>query len=116
MKNFHAVGGVEVAKDQYLIVEDQEIDAVQIGSTSDQFVSRRQTDDRFIDSPDLAPDSQVGQDAIAVIRFGSNENSSPTDFTALDLRRDERSWYVRSRGAFRDRSHTRADKLAAVES
>jgi len=65
--------GYEVAKDQYLIVEDQEIDAVQIESTRmieiDQFVPRSEIDDRYIDSPYyLAPDGKVGQDAFAVIR------------------------------------------------
>jgi len=63
----------EVAKGQYLIVEDQEIDAVQIESTRtieiDQFVPRSEIDDRYIDSPYyLAPDGKVGQDAFAVIR------------------------------------------------
>ncbi len=65
--------GYELGKDQYLIVEDQEIDAVQIESTRtieiDQFVPRSEIDDRFIDSPYyLAPDGKVGQDAFAVIR------------------------------------------------
>ena len=65
--------GYEVAKGQYLIVEDQEIDAVHIESTRtieiDQFVPRSEIDDRFIDSPYyLAPDGKVGQDAFAVIR------------------------------------------------
>jgi DNA end-binding protein Ku len=65
--------GYEVGKDQYLIVEDQEIDAVQIESTRtieiDQFVPRSEIDDRYIDSPYyIAPDGQVGQDAFAVIR------------------------------------------------
>ena len=65
--------GFEVAKGRYLIVEDQEIDAVQIESTRtieiDQFVPRSEIDDRYIDSPYyLAPDGKVGQDAFAVIR------------------------------------------------
>jgi len=65
--------GHEVAKGQYLIVEDQEIDAVQIESTRtleiDQFVPRSEIDDRYIDSPYyIAPDGKVGQDAFAVIR------------------------------------------------
>ena len=65
--------GYEVAKGQYLIVEDQEIDAVQIESTRtieiDQFVPRSEIDDRYIDSPYyLAPGGKVGQDAFAVIR------------------------------------------------
>src|SRR5215831_11291501 len=65
--------GYEVAKGQYLIVEDQEIDAVQIESTRtieiDPFVPRCEIDDRYIDSPYyLAPDGKVVQDAFAVIR------------------------------------------------
>jgi DNA end-binding protein Ku len=65
--------GYEVAKGQFLLVEDQEIYAVQIESTRtieiDQFVPRSEIDDRYIDSPYyLAPDGKVGQDAFAVIR------------------------------------------------
>ena len=65
--------GYEVAKGQYLIVEDEELDAVQIESTRtidiDQFVPKTEIDERYIDLPYyLAPDGQVGQDAFAVIR------------------------------------------------
>src|SRR3984885_6593292 len=65
--------GYEVAKGQYLVIEDEEIDAVQIQSNRtieiDQFGPRGEIDDRFIDSPYyLAPDGKVGQDAFAVIR------------------------------------------------
>ena len=65
--------GYEVAKCQYLIVEDEELDAVQIESTRtidiDQFVPKTEIDERYIDSPYyIAPDGQVGQDAFAVIR------------------------------------------------
>jgi DNA end-binding protein Ku len=65
--------GYEVGKGQYLIVEDEEFEAVQIESTRtieiDQFVPRNEVDDRYIDSPYyIAPDGQVGQDAFAVIR------------------------------------------------
>src|SRR6478736_5471075 len=65
--------GYEVAKGQYLIVEDEEIDAIQIESTRtidiDQFVPKSEIDERYIDSPYyIAPDGQVGQDAFAVIR------------------------------------------------
>jgi len=65
--------GYEVAKSQYLIVEDEELDAVQIESTRtidiDQFVPKTELDERYIDSPYyIAPDGQVGQDAFAVIR------------------------------------------------
>jgi DNA end-binding protein Ku len=65
--------GYEVAKGQYLIVEDEELDAVQIESTRtieiDQFVPKSEIDERYIDSPYyLAPDGKVGLDAFAVIR------------------------------------------------
>ena len=65
--------GYEVAKGQYLIVEDEELDAVQIESTRtidiDQFVPKSEIDERYINSPYyIAPDGQVGQDAFAVIR------------------------------------------------
>ena len=65
--------GYEVAKGQYLMIEDQEIDAVQIESTRtieiDRFVPRSEIDDLYIDAPYyLAPDGKVGQDAFAVIR------------------------------------------------
>jgi DNA end-binding protein Ku len=67
------VRGYEVAKDQYMIVEDEEIEAVQIESTRtidiDQFVPKNEIDERYIDSPYyIAPDGQVGQEAFAVIR------------------------------------------------
>ena len=65
--------GYEVGKGQYLIVEDEELDAVQIESTRtidiDQFVPKTEIDERYIDSPYyIAPDGQVGQEAFAVIR------------------------------------------------
>jgi DNA end-binding protein Ku len=65
--------GYEIGKGQYLIVEDDELEAVQVESTRtieiDQFVPRNEIDDRYIDSPYyIAPDGQVGRDAFAVIR------------------------------------------------
>src|SRR6516225_7758078 len=65
--------GYEVGKDQYLVFEDEEFEAIQIESTRtidiDQFVRRSEIDERYIDSPYyIAPDGQVGQDAFAVIR------------------------------------------------
>ena len=58
--------GFEVAKGQYLLVEDQEIDAVQIESTRtieiDQFVPRSEIDDRYIDSPYYSlPTARLGR-------------------------------------------------------
>lgn len=65
--------GYEIDKGRYLIVEDEEFDAIQIESTRtidiDRFVPRGELDERYIDSPYyIAPDGQVGQDAFAVIR------------------------------------------------
>src|SRR3954462_2382497 len=65
--------GYEVAKGQYLIVEDEELEAIQIQSTHvieiDGFVPRQQIDQRFFDSPYyVAPNEPVGQEAFAVIR------------------------------------------------
>ncbi len=65
--------GYEVAKHEYMAVEDAEIEAVAIESSQtidiDSFVPRAQIDERFLDSPYyLIPDSRVGQDAFAVIR------------------------------------------------
>jgi DNA end-binding protein Ku len=65
--------GYEVRKGRYLIVEDEELDAIHIESTRtidiDQFVPKSEIDERYIDSPYyIAPDGQVGQDAFAVIR------------------------------------------------
>ena len=67
------VRGYEVAKGQYMIVEDEEIEAVQIESTRtidiDQFVPKNEIDERYIESPYyIAPDGPVGQEAFAVIR------------------------------------------------
>ena len=65
--------GYEVAKGQYILVEDDELEKVQIESTHtievDSFVPRPEIDDRYLDSPYyIAPTDQVGQEAFAVIR------------------------------------------------
>src|SRR5262245_6878441 len=67
------VRGYEVAKGQYLLVEDEQREAGEIGSTRtidiDQFVPKDEIDERYIDSPYyIAPDGAVGQEAFAVIR------------------------------------------------
>ncbi len=65
--------GYEVSKGVYVMVEDDEIDAIAIESSHtidiDSFVPRAQIDKRYLDSPYyLVPDDQVGQEAFAVIR------------------------------------------------
>src|SRR3954447_16665090 len=63
----------EVGKNQYLLIEDDELDAVTIESNHtieiDSFVPREQMDERYLDSPYyLVPNEPVGQEAFAVIR------------------------------------------------
>src|SRR5437764_10148156 len=62
-----------IGKNQYLLIEDDELDAVTIESNHtieiDSFVPREQIDERHLDSPYyITPNEQVGQDAFAVIR------------------------------------------------
>jgi len=69
----HKGRGYEVARGQYIIVEDDEIDAIEIESTHvieiDSFVPRAQIDQRFFDTPYyVTPSEPVGQEAFAVIR------------------------------------------------
>jgi Ku protein len=65
--------GYEVAKGQYIQVEDEELSKIQIESTHtidiETFVPRAEIDDRYLDSPYyIAPTDKVGQEAFAVIR------------------------------------------------
>jgi DNA end-binding protein Ku len=65
--------GYEVAKNTFILVEDEELDAVAIESTQtieiDHFVPRTQIDERYFESPYyIVPNDQVGQEAFAVIR------------------------------------------------
>ena len=65
--------GYPVAKDTYVLVEDEEIDAVRIESSHtidiQSFVPRHEIDPRFMDTPYyITPDDKVAQEAFAVIR------------------------------------------------
>ena len=69
----HKGRGYEVAKGQYLVVEDDELEAIEIASTHvieiDSFVPRCQIDQRFLDTPYyVTPNEPVAQEAFAVIR------------------------------------------------
>src|SRR5215471_15769910 len=69
----HKGRGYEVAKGQYLIVEDAELEAIEIESTHtieiDRFVPHCAIDQRFFDSPYyVMPSEPVGQEAFAVMR------------------------------------------------
>ena len=65
--------GYEYAKNAYIPVDDDELDAIAIESNHtieiDSFVPRGQIDERYLDSPYyIAPNDRVGQEAFAVIR------------------------------------------------
>ena len=65
--------GYEVGKNEYLIIDDDEIEAVELESTHtieiDRFVPFTQIDKRFYDQPYyIVPNDDVGVEAFAVIR------------------------------------------------
>ncbi len=65
--------GYEYAKNSYLLIDDEELEAVKIESSHtieiDSFIPRAQIDERYFDSPYyIIPDDKVGQEAFAVIR------------------------------------------------
>lgn len=65
--------GYEYAKNSYLLIEDEELEAIEVESNHmieiDSFVPRSQIDERFLDSPYyIGPSDPVGQEAFAVIR------------------------------------------------
>jgi DNA end-binding protein Ku len=65
--------GYEIGKNQFLLVEDEELEAIEIESTHtidiNSFVPRSEIDQRFFDTPYyITPNDPVGQDAFAVIR------------------------------------------------
>jgi DNA end-binding protein Ku len=65
--------GYEVGKNEYLLMDDEELEALEIESNHtidiDTFVPATQIDKRFYDSPYyIVPSDKVGQEAFAVIR------------------------------------------------
>ena len=65
--------GYEVSRDQYIPLEDDELDRISLESTHtidiESFVPRAEIDERYMDSPYyLAPTDEVGQEAFVVIR------------------------------------------------
>ena len=67
------VKGYEVAKDEFLLIEEEELDAVQIESSHtlslDSFVTKSDIDQIYLDTPYyLAPSDKVSQEAFGVIR------------------------------------------------
>jgi len=67
------VKGYAIGKDQYIIVEDDELANIALESSHtvdiEKFVPKASIDDRYRDTPYyLAPEDKVGQEAFAVIR------------------------------------------------
>jgi len=67
------VKGYQVAKGQYVMVEDADLEALKIESTKileiETFVPQAEIDPTYLDSPYyLAPDGKMGEEAFAVIR------------------------------------------------
>jgi DNA end-binding protein Ku len=65
--------GYEYAKNAYIPVDDDELDALAVESKHtieiDSFVPREQIDQRYLDSPYyITPNDRIGQEAFAVIR------------------------------------------------
>ncbi len=65
--------GYEYDKNAYILVEDEELDAIALESSHtleiDTFVPREQIDERYLDSAYyMVPNEEVGQEAFAVIR------------------------------------------------
>ncbi|KAA2235557.1 Ku protein [Salinarimonas soli] len=72
------VKGYPVGKGSYVLVEEEEIDALKLESTHtidiESFVPRAEVDERYLDTPYyLAPDDRVAQEAFAVIRDAIRE-------------------------------------------
>ena len=67
------VKGYEIGKGSFIVMEDEELEAIRIESTHtidiESFVPRDQVDERYLDTPYyIAPDDKVAQEAFAVIR------------------------------------------------
>lgn len=87
------VKGYAVAKDSYVIVEDEELDAIALDSTRtidiEKFVPKASVDDRYRDTPYyIAPDDQVGMEAFAVIRDAMTEKKKVAIARVVMARRE----------------------------
>jgi DNA end-binding protein Ku len=65
--------GYAVAKNTYLLIEDEELDAVQLESTHtidiEKFVPRSEIDARYLDTPYyIAPNERVAEEAFSIMR------------------------------------------------
>ncbi|MCP8937260.1 Ku protein [Alsobacter sp. SYSU M60028] len=96
------VKGYEVAKGEYVMVEDEEIDAIAIESTHtidiERFVPRSEIDELYLDAPYyLAPEDRVAEEAFAVIREAMRKTGM-VGLARLVLYRRERIVMLEPRG------------------
>jgi len=73
VENDEQVKGYEIGKGSYVLVEEEDLEAIRIESTHtidiESFVPREQVDVRYLEAPYyIAPDDKVAQEAFAVIR------------------------------------------------
>ena len=73
LEGYEKARSYEIGKNQFLLVEDAELEAIEIESTNtidiDSFAPRSEIDRRFFDTPYyITPNDPVGQEAFAVIR------------------------------------------------
>lgn len=74
------VKGYQIAKNEYVIMEEDEIDSVAVESTHtidiETFVPRDEIDETFLDTPYyLTPDGKLGEEAFGVIRDAMREKN-----------------------------------------
>ncbi|EFG8200247.1 Ku protein [Escherichia coli] len=96
------VKGYKVGGDEYLLVEDDEIDAVRIESSHtmalDSFVKRDEIEQIYLDSPYyLAPADKVSEEAFAVIR-DALEKKKMAGLARIVLARRERPVLIEPMG------------------
>lgn len=94
--------GYEVAKNEYVVIEDEELDAIEIESTHtvtvDKFVPRDDVDELYLDtSYYVAPDDRVALEAFSVIR-DAMRNSGTVGLARIVLHRRERVVMLEPRG------------------
>src|SRR6476659_400924 len=96
------VKGYQVAKGQYVMVEEADIEALKIESTKtielETFVPQSEIDEIYLDSPYyLAPDDKVAEEAFAVIREAMTKKKM-AGIGRIVLSRRERMLMLNPRG------------------
>jgi DNA end-binding protein Ku len=94
--------GYEVAKGEYIMLDDDELKAVQIESNHtidiERFVPREEVDELYFDTPYyLAPTDRVGEEAFAVIR-DAMRSENKVGLARVVLFRRERLMMLEPRG------------------